>query len=133
MTHEPPYILSQEAAKHLIDQLAFDKAELLPAIAIQHATGEVLMQAWMNRDALLHTLTQGRACYYSRSRQGLWVKGDTSGHIQHMRGIRIDCDYDSIILLVHQEGPACHTNRRSCYFFAPDTEGNLVSTMPPIK
>jgi phosphoribosyl-AMP cyclohydrolase len=103
----------------LLDVLSFDAAGLIPAIAQQHDTGEVLMVAWMNRDAVRETLATGRVCYWSRSRQSLWRKGQTSGQEQHLVEMRIDCDADAILLLVEQKGVACHTGRRSCFFRAP--------------
>jgi phosphoribosyl-AMP cyclohydrolase len=89
---------------------------LVPAIAQQHDTGEVLMMAWMNRAAVRLTLSEGRACYWSRSRRALWRKGETSGQIQLVRELRLDCDGDALLLLVDQHGVACHTGRRSCFF-----------------
>ena len=101
-----------------LDALDFGPDGLLPAIAQQHDTGEVLMLAWMNREAVQITLSEGRACYWSRSRQALWRKGEVSGQVQHLKGLRLDCDGDAILLLVDQEGVACHTGRRSCFFNA---------------
>ena len=88
---------------------------LVPAVAQQHDTGEVLMLAWMDAEALARTLTTGRATYWSRSRRELWVKGETSGHRQWVREVRLDCDGDTLLLAVDQEGPACHTGDRSCF------------------
>lgn len=96
--------------------IAFNADGLVPAIAQQHDTGEVLMMAWMNREAVAETLATGRVCYYSRSRGKLWRKGETSGQTQHLKDFRIDCDGDTILLLVHQDGVACHTGRRNCFF-----------------
>jgi len=96
----------------------FDASGLVPAIAQAHDTHEVLMLAWMNFRALEETIRTGRATYYSRSRQGLWRKGETSGQVQHVRDIRLDCDGDAVLLLVDQVGVACHTGRRSCFFRA---------------
>ncbi len=89
---------------------------LLPAIAQDARSGEVLMLAWMNAEAVARTLESGRVTYWSRSRQAFWVKGETSGHVQTLVEMRLDCDRDALLLLVEQEGPACHTNRRSCFF-----------------
>jgi phosphoribosyl-AMP cyclohydrolase len=89
---------------------------LLPAIAQQFDTGEVLMLAWMNRDALAETLESGRVCYWSRSRQALWRKGERSGQVQQLRELRLDCDGDTVLLKVDQTGPACHTGRRDCFY-----------------
>jgi phosphoribosyl-AMP cyclohydrolase len=107
-----------DAIENALDEIRFDADGLVPAVAQQHDTGEVLMLAWMNRDAVRLTLTEGRACYWSRSRQALWRKGETSGQIQLVRELRLDCDGDAILLLVDQHGVACHTGRRSCFFRA---------------
>jgi phosphoribosyl-AMP cyclohydrolase len=88
---------------------------LLPAVVQQHDTGEVLMLAWMDAEALHRTLTSGRATYWSRSRAEYWVKGETSGHRQWVREVRLDCDGDTLLLKVDQEGPACHTGTRTCF------------------
>ncbi|SED80512.1 phosphoribosyl-AMP cyclohydrolase [Jiangella alba] len=88
---------------------------LLPAVVQQHDTGEVLMLAWMDAEALHRTLTSGRATYWSRSRGEYWVKGETSGNRQWVREVRLDCDGDTLLLKVHQEGPACHTGTRTCF------------------
>lgn len=98
---------------------------LVPAIAQDARTGRVLMLAWMNDDALALTLATGQATYWSRSRQQLWRKGETSGHTQHVQQVSIDCDGDTLLLLVEQEGPACHTGRTTCFdaggvLLAPD-------------
>ena len=108
--------LSAPAARRFADALAFDDRGLVPAIAQQHDTGEVLMLAWMNRDAVIATLTDGRVTYWSRSRQALWRKGDTSGHIQELIDARLDCDGDTLLLLIRQTGPACHTGARNCFY-----------------
>ena len=102
----------------LLDTVAFDASGLVPAIAQQHDTGEVLMMAWMNRAAIEETLQTGRVCYWSRSRGKLWRKGETSGQVQRLVELRIDCDSDCLLLLVDQTGVACHTGRRSCFFTA---------------
>jgi phosphoribosyl-AMP cyclohydrolase len=102
----------------LLALVSFNADGLVPAIAQQHDTGEVLMMAWMNRDAIDETLSTGRVCYYSRSRAGLWRKGETSGQVQHLKELRIDCDGDTLLLLVDQTGVACHTGRRSCFYRA---------------
>ncbi len=90
---------------------------LIPAIA-QSEDGEVLMMAWMNRAAVEMTLETGRVTYWSRSRQAFWIKGETSGHTQRLIDFRVDCDRDCLLVVVEQEGPACHTNRRSCFYTA---------------
>lgn len=96
-------------------RLTRNDAGLLPAIVQQHDTGEVLMLAWMDEEALHRSLTTGRATYWSRSRQEYWVKGETSGNKQHVKEIRLDCDGDTLLLKVDQEGPACHTGTRTCF------------------
>jgi phosphoribosyl-AMP cyclohydrolase len=96
--------------------LAFDDRGLIPAIAQDHTSGEVLMLAWMNAEAVARTLGTGRVTYWSRSRSAFWVKGETSGHVQRLVEMRLDCDRDCLLLLVEQVGPACHTNRRSCFY-----------------
>ncbi len=108
--------------------LKFDANGLIPAIAQQYDTGEVLMMAWMNRAAVLETLTTGRAVYYSRSRQALWRKGESSGQAQRVIDFRLDCDGDTILLLIDQTGVACHTGRRSCFYTAlRDNEAVAIS------
>ncbi len=104
------------AWSEVVEDLPFNADGLLPAIAQQHDTGEVLMMAWMNRVALAETLETGRVCYWSRSREKLWRKGESSGQVQQLHEMRLDCDGDTILLLVDQTGPACHTGRRSCFF-----------------
>ena len=100
-----------------LEQLAWDDAGLVPAIAQDYRSGEVLMMAWMNREALSLTIEQGRAVYWSRSRRKLWFKGEESGHQQQLHEIRIDCDADVVLLKVEQIGGiACHTGRRRCFF-----------------
>ena len=101
----------------ILDAIAFDDQGLVPAIAQQHDTGEVLMFAWMNREALAKTVETGRAVYFSRSRQRLWFKGEESGHVQHVHEVRLDCDEDVVLLKVEQvSGIACLTGRHSCFF-----------------
>lgn len=97
-------------------EIAYNSQGLVPAIAQQHDTGEVLMLAWMNAESVAETLATGRVCYWSRSRQALWRKGETSGHTQRLVEMRLDCDGDAILLRVDQTGPACHTGERSCFF-----------------
>ncbi len=110
--------LSSKTLDALLAEIAFDAGGLVPAIAQQHDSGEILMVAWMNRDSIAETLRSGRACYWSRSRQRLWRKGETSGQTQRLIEFRLDCDGDVILLLVDQTGVACHTGRRSCFFRA---------------
>jgi len=114
----------------LLENLAFNEAGLIPAIAQDQKTGEVLMVAWMNQDAIAETLATGQVCYYSRSRSKLWRKGETSGQVQKLVELRIDCDGDSLLLLVDQTGVACHTGRRSCFFRAV-RDGELVTIANP--
>jgi phosphoribosyl-AMP cyclohydrolase len=102
----------------LLQRIAFDADGLVPAIAQQHDSGEVLMMAWMNAEAVRETLETGRVCYWSRSRGSLWRKGETSGQVQRLVEMRVDCDNDCLLLLVDQTGVACHTGRRSCFFTA---------------
>ena len=106
------------APQDFLDSVAFDASGLVPAIAQQHDTGEVLMMAWMNRAAIEETLRTGRVCYWSRSRASLWRKGETSGQVQRLIELRVDCDNDCLLVLVDQTGVACHTGRRSCFFTA---------------
>jgi phosphoribosyl-AMP cyclohydrolase len=107
-----------DAIDAAIDAISFAPDGLVPAIAQQHDTGEVLMVAWMNREAVRVTLTERMVCYWSRSRQALWRKGDVSGQTQRLVDFRLDCDGDTILLLVDQTGVACHTGRRNCFFRA---------------
>lgn len=104
----------------LLDQVKFDAAGLVAAVVQDHETHEVLMVAWMNRNALELTLAERRAWYWSRSRQKLWLKGETSGHTQRVHDVRIDCDGDVVLLLVEQTGGACHTGFRSCFYRSAD-------------
>ena len=103
-------------ARSISTRLRFDDRGLIPVIAQDAENGEVLMMAWATREALERTLAEGRMVYWSRSRQELWRKGDTSGHVQHWQELRVDCDADVIVARVHQEGAACHTGERSCFF-----------------
>ncbi len=114
----------------LWEAIRFDAAGLVPAIAQQHDTGEVLMLAWMNRESVAETLATGRVCYFSRSRGRLWRKGESSGQAQHLVELRVDCDGDTILLLVNQEGVACHTGRRDCFYRAV-RNGELVEIAAP--
>lgn len=107
-----------EAIERALGEINFGPDGLVAAVAQQHDTGEVLMLAWMNREAVRLTLAEGRVCYWSRSRQALWRKGETSGQVQKLRELRLDCDGDAVLLLVEQQGVACHTGRRNCFFRA---------------
>ena len=110
--------MTDAAVDQLLTEMQFDSNGLVPAIAQQHDTGEVLMMAWMNVDAIRESLTSGRVCYWSRSRGALWKKGETSGQIQALKELRVDCDGDTILVLVDQTGVACHTGRRNCFYRA---------------
>ncbi len=112
--------------------LKFDANGLIPAIAQDHLSGEVLMMAWMNAEAVARTLATGKVTYWSRSRQSFWVKGESSGHVQKLVDFRVDCDRDCLLVLVEQSGPACHTNRRSC-FYTSVQDGQEVELMAPEK
>jgi phosphoribosyl-AMP cyclohydrolase len=114
----------------LLDEIHFDANGLVPAIAQQHDTGEVLMMAWMSRESIIETLATSRVCYWSRSRNALWRKGETSGQAQDLVELRLDCDGDTILLLVNQTGVACHTGRRSCFYRAA-RDGELVTISDP--
>jgi len=121
----------EETLKTILDALAFNGDGLVPAIAQSHVDGSVLMLAWMNREALARTLAEGYACYWSRSRQMLWRKGETSGHRQRVVEVRFDCDGDAVLLTVEQTGPACHTNRPSCFYLAVDGDRVRVISQAP--
>lgn len=110
--------------------LTYNEAGLIPAIAQDAENGDVLMMAWMNAEAVARTLETGRVTYWSRSRQAFWVKGETSGHVQDLVEMRVDCDRDCLLLTIRQTGPACHTNRRSCFYTAV-RDGVEVETMAP--
>ena len=117
-----------------LDELAWDKDGLIPAIAQDADTGDVLMFAWMNRDALARTAETGEAVYFSRSRGKLWHKGEESGHTQKVREIRIDCDNDVVLLKIEQVGGiACHTGRRSCFFQKYFADGRWEAVDPVLK
>ena len=115
----------------ILDRIAFNEDGLVPVIAQQHGSGEVLMLAWMNRAAVAETLTTGRVCYFSRSRSALWRKGETSGQVQRLIELRLDCDGDALLALVDQTGVACHTGRRSCFFTALRPDG--VETIAEVQ
>ena len=111
--------------------LRYDEKGLIPAIAQDHASGQVLMMAWMNADSVAQTLATGRVTYWSRSRQSFWIKGESSGHVQKLIEMRIDCDRDCLLVLVDQSGPACHTNRQSCFYTAL-RDGQEIEIMQPL-
>jgi phosphoribosyl-AMP cyclohydrolase len=120
-----------EMAEQIIADLTFDRDGLVPAIAQSQETGEVLMLAYMNADAVRETLQTGRVCYWSRSRQALWRKGESSGHVQRLIELRYDCDNDALLLRVEQTGPACHTNRPNCFYRAV-RDGQVVVISEPV-
>ncbi len=115
----------------IIASLRFDGAGLIAGIAQQHDTGEVLMLAWLSRESIEETLATGQVCYFSRSRNALWRKGETSGQTQRLIEMRLDCDGDAVLLLVDQTGVACHTGRRSCFYQAV-RDDQLVETTAPL-
>lgn len=111
--------------------LKYDDRGLIPAIAQEITTGDVLMMAWMNAEAIERTLRTGKVTYWSRSRQAFWIKGETSGHLQELVSLSVDCDRDCLLMKVRQTGPACHTGRASC-FYTDVTTGSEVETMSPV-
>jgi phosphoribosyl-AMP cyclohydrolase len=123
---ETGYSLPPEAVDAVLVATCFGPDGLIAAIAQQAGSGTVLMIAWMNREALAETLATGRVCYWSRSRRALWRKGETSGQVQHLRSLRLDCDGDAVLLEVDQTGVACHTGRLSCFYRAATAEGLRV-------
>ncbi|QDH17687.1 phosphoribosyl-AMP cyclohydrolase [Swingsia samuiensis] len=129
MTYTAP---SSNTIDNIISQTKFDDKGLISAIA-QAPNGDILMLAWMNADALKETLSTGRICYWSRSRQTLWRKGETSGQQQHLLEARIDCDMDAILLIVDQKGVACHTGRRSCFYHGVTPSGLKDTSQPEIS
>jgi len=116
----------------VLAQLAYNKAGLIPAISQQFDTKEVLMMAWMNQTSIEETLATGRVCYWSRSRQKYWRKGEESGQIQVLKEMRFDCDGDTLLLIVDQTGPACHTGRRSCFYQRVKDNKVLIDSAPLI-
>ena len=113
-----------------LDWVPFNEQGLVPAIAQDHTTGNVLMLAWMNREAIEQTLTTRQIVYFSRSRQALWRKGETSGNTQGLVSLRFDCDADAILLSVDQQGPACHTNRTGCFYLEVCGDSVVVDSEP---
>lgn len=116
-----------EIFNNIIASIKFNDAGLVPAIAQQFNTGEVLMLAWMNKDSIIETLASKQVCYFSRSRNKLWHKGESSGQVQSLKEMLIDCDGDSILLKVDQKGVACHTGRRNCFFNTVSDEEILIN------
>ena len=119
---------TRRALDELLEALRFNEQGLIPAIAQAADSKQVLMLAWMNLESLRETLTTGQVCYYSRSRATLWRKGETSGHTQRLVSLRVDCDGDAILLEVEQTGPACHTNRPSCFYLKVEGRSVRVSS-----
>jgi phosphoribosyl-AMP cyclohydrolase len=124
-----PTTYPQAAIDRMLAAIRFDANGLVPAIAQQHGSGEVLMMAWMDRDAVAETMRTGRVCYWSRSRKAPWRKGDTSGHIQELVELRVDCDGDTLLAVVEQTGVACNTGRHNCLFRAI-RDGELAEIAP---
>ena len=124
-----PTTYPQAAVDKMLAAIQFDAQGLVPAIAQQHGTGEVLMMAWMDRAAVVETMNTGRVCYWSRSRKAPWRKGDTSGHVQELVELRVDCDGDTLLVEVEQTGVACHTGRHNCFFRAI-RNGELTEIAP---
>ena len=114
------------------NSLTYNEAGLIPAIAQDSGSGEVLMMAWMNAEAVARTLASRRVTYWSRSRASFWVKGETSGNVQELVDLRLDCDRDCLLVLVRQSGPACHTGRQSCFYRAV-RDGDEIELMTPVK
>lgn len=110
--------VSETTIEQVLDALKFTSDGIIPAVSQQHDTGEILMVAWMNRDSIAETLRTGRVCFWSRSRQKLWRKGESSGQVQTLKEFRWDCDADTLLLQVDQQGVACHTGRHNCFFYA---------------
>jgi phosphoribosyl-AMP cyclohydrolase len=127
-TLPPP---GEAATQAVLAAIRFDAAGLVPAIAQQHDSGEVLMMAWMSAESVCETLATGRVVYFSRSRNSLWRKGETSGQVQRLQELRVDCDGDTLLLFVDQTGVACHTGRRSCFFRAA-RPGGLQEIAAPL-
>jgi phosphoribosyl-AMP cyclohydrolase len=128
----PPYEAPPAALRdEMLAAVKFDANGLVTAVAQSAVTGDVLMVAWMNREALARTIDGGEAWYYSRSRKSLWRKGESSGQTQAVADVRLDCDGDTVLLLVHQKGVACHTGRPNCFFRAP-RDGKLIEIAAPL-
>lgn len=121
------------ALSEAVTALKFNTDGLIPVIAQQHDSGEVLMMAWMNREALEETLDTGRVCYFSRSRQKLWRKGESSGQIQQLKELRVDCDGDTLLIRVDQTGPACHSGRQSCFYNLVKNDQIVIDSDPLIS
>ena len=124
--------MSTHSLQQEISDLKYNDDGLIPAIAQQHDTGEVLMMAWMNQSSIEESLKTNRVCYWSRSRQRYWRKGEESGQIQNLKEMRFDCDSDTILLMVDQIGPACHTGRKTCFYKLVQGEDVIVDSEPLI-
>ena len=123
---------NQVKSSDAIAALKYNEDGLIPAIAQQHDTGEVLMMAWMNQASIEETLKTGRVCYWSRSRQAYWRKGESSGQVQMLKELRIDCDADTLLIKVDQTGPACHTGRRNCFYQVIEGDNVIIDAEPLI-
>ncbi len=123
--------MSEDNSAAILDAIAFDGDGLIPTIAQQEGSGEVLMMAWMDADAVRETLATGEVCYWSRSRGRLWRKGENSGQTQKLVEMRLDCDGDTLLLVVDQKGVACHTGRRNCFFRA--LRGGKLETISKVE
>lgn len=121
----------QRRATTVWEAIRFGPDGLIPAIAQQFDSGEILMMAWMNRDALAETLSTGHACYWSRSRQRLWRKGERSGQTQDVKAVYVDCDGDTLLIQVDQTGVSCHTGHRTCFYRQVDPNGSLTEVIAP--
>ena len=121
---------ASRALSEILSSLKFNADGLVAAVAQDATSKDVLMVAYMNRQSIERTLDEGYACYYSRSRQTYWRKGETSGHLQQLRELRFDCDGDAVLLLVDQQGPACHTNRPSCFYLLVEGDRVRVTSEP---
>jgi phosphoribosyl-AMP cyclohydrolase len=123
---------SQVKLSDALNALKFNQDGLIPAIAQQYDSGEVLMMAWMNQASIKETLKTNRVCYWSRSRQAYWRKGESSGQVQILKELRIDCDADTLLIKVDQTGPACHTGRRQCFYKLVDGDNVVIDSEPLI-
>jgi phosphoribosyl-AMP cyclohydrolase len=130
--HEKSHKGETHPLDDVLESLRYNNDDLIPAIAQQYDSGEVLMMAWMNRSSIEETLKTDRVCYWSRSRQSYWRKGESSGQVQQLKSMAFDCDGDTILLKVDQTGPACHTGRRSCFFHRVDGEQVVIDSDPII-
>ena len=124
---------SEKIMAQILSSLKFTPDGLIPAISQQHDTGEILMMAWMNREAIKETLLTGQICYWSRSRQSLWRKGESSGQSQTLHEFRWDCDADTVLMMIDQKGVACHTGRKSCFHNALRNEKILKIIKPKVS